>query len=56
MKRFFLLLTLAAFTACAGTATDQEVMCPQDQNKQLTRAEWEACYGYQDHDSGGPDT
>jgi hypothetical protein len=55
MKRFVLLLTLAsALAACTGgiqTAYDPQVQCPSDTNKQMSHAEWEACYGHQDHDA-----
>ena len=59
MKRFVLLLTVAsALTACTGNipmGRDPQVQCPSDTSKQMSRAEWKACYGFQDHDAGtGP--
>jgi len=54
MKRFVLAFVLATFTACTGGGTDPKTQCPSDPNKQLSRAEWKACYGYQDHDASGP--
>ncbi len=53
MKRLVLALMLATFTACAG-GIDPTVQCPDDKNKQLTRAEWEACNGRQDPADRGP--
>lgn len=55
MKRFVLLLTVAsALAACNNIPTghDPQVQCPSDTSKQMSHAEWEACYGYQDHDAG----
>ena len=55
MKQFVLLLTLtAALTACTGgipMGRDPQVQCPSDTSKQMSHAEWEACYGHQDHDA-----
>lgn len=60
MKRFVLLLTLAsALAACAGNTMQSaslDPQCPSDTSKQMSRAEWKACYGFQDHDAGGPGT
>lgn len=59
MKRFVLLLTLASvLAACAGhmQSASLDPQCPSDPNKQMSRAEWKACYGFQDHDAGGPGT
>jgi hypothetical protein len=50
MKHLVLALVLAAFTACSS-GSDPNVKCPEDKNKQLTRDEWRACFGYQ----GGPE-
>jgi hypothetical protein len=52
MKRVLLALVLAAVSACSGAGTDPKVQCPSS-DQQLTRDQWEACYGYQDHDSSG---
>lgn len=58
MKRTILFLSLAAvLTACTGgipMGRDPQVQCPSDTNKQMSHAEWKACYGYQDHDASGP--
>ena len=59
MKRFVLLLTLAsALAACTGgmhQTANLEPQCPSDPNQQMSRDEWKACYGFQDHDAGtGP--
>lgn len=51
MKYLVLGFMLAVLTACAG-GVDPDVKCPTDPNKQLTRQEWRACNGYQDHDPG----
>lgn len=52
MKRLVLAFMLAILAACTG-GVDPKTQCPSDPNKQLSRAEWKACYGYQDHDASG---
>lgn len=51
MQPIILVLVLAAFTACSGRGSDPTVKCPDNKEQSLTRAQWEACYGYQDKDS-----
>lgn len=53
MKRLVLMAVLAAVAACSG-GVDPKTPCPTDPNKQLSRAEWKACYGRQDKDPSGP--
>lgn len=53
MKRLVLVFVLASFAACSGGGRDPTVQCPTDQNKQMSSAEWRACYGYQDKDPSG---
>ena len=55
MKQFVFVLLLATMAACSGArGTDTaRVTCPDDPNKQLSRDEWKACFGRQDHDGKG---
>ena len=50
MKRLLLAVVLAALSACAAGVNTVEVQCPSNQSQTLTHKQWEACYGYQDHD------
>ena len=50
MRHVVLIIMLAALTACAA-GRDPGPPCPNDPNKQLTRAEWKACYGEQEEDT-----
>ena len=50
MKRLLLALALAALSACAGGVDTVEVQCPSNPSQAMTHAQWEACYGHQDHD------
>lgn len=55
MKYLLLGVMLAALAACGTAGVDpQTAQCPDNQDQTLSRGQWEACYGYQDHDSGGP--
>ena len=49
MKRLILALMLSAFAACSS-GVDPTVKCPGG-DKQLSRAEWIACYGVQEEDT-----
>ncbi len=53
MKRLLFALALTALSACSGAGTDPKATCPdtEDQAQSLSRAEWRACFGRQDHDA-----
>ena len=53
MKRLLFALALTALSACSGAGTDPKATCPdtEDQAQALSRAEWRACFGRQDHDA-----
>ena len=50
MRHVVLTIMLAVLTACAA-GSDPGQKCPDDPHKQLTRAEWKACYGEQEEDT-----
>lgn len=51
MKHLVLGVLLAALTACIA-GVDPTVQCPNSK-EQMSREQWQACYGYQDRDSSG---
>lgn len=52
MKYLVIALMLFGVTACGG-GRDMAVRCPDDAGKELSRAEWQACFGRQDKDGKG---
>ena len=46
-------LILALLLTACGNARDATVKCPDNKDQQLTRDQWEACFGRQDKDGKG---
>ena len=51
MRHLVFALLLTSLTACS-VGVDPTVKCPGNQDT-LTRDQWKACYGQQDHDGKG---